>query len=314
MKVHVVSMFLACCLGLIPVSAQADTVSVLGVTSVDGDDNLAYDLTTALRGAARATSGWTVRDHEVALVSAMQLQDACADSDNMPDAACAHAMAVNLDSPARADLLVYGTMHRTGAGESLRIVVELRLYETLSDRVTSEFSEEIAVTQIMTQDERTVLAAALIERLSGSPAVDRRPLVVSRSSGFDLEYVAWPLIGLAVVSLGVEIGAWAGLDGLQHDPAFVAYRSSYGTGTGNACAQPASGSPLDSRGHSLCSQGDTLEALEWTFMAVGLASATAGIATLVMDLTGNHPSDEHAVRLTPSVSPTQARLDLSWRF
>jgi hypothetical protein len=212
-------------------------------------------------------------------------------------------------------MFIYGALRRTGSGASLHMVLDLHLYEVASERVTRELTAELTVEQIMTPDERGRLAAQWIARFTEPPGADATtPFVRPRTAPFDLEYVAWPLIGLAIVSLGIEIGAWAGLDGLQHNADFTAYRSSFGSGTGNACNQPSSGSMLDERGHSLCSQGDMLETLEWVFMAVGLGSAAAGITTLVLDLTGQPASDEHAFMIRPTVSSTRAGIELAWRL
>ena len=317
MKVHFISLFTACCLGLIPVSAQAQNVSVLGIITQDGDDNLADDLSVALRNAVRETPGWVLIGGDVTAAQ-MMLAANCDPGLTVPDALCFHQIATMRDLPTHPILLVYGTLSRRGEGESMRMVLDLQLFDLRPDRITSELSVEMTVLQIMTLSERNRLAREWIGQLVMNQSVyEGEPSVATPhpAASFDLEYVAWPLIGLAVVSLGVEIGAWAGLNDLNNNPDFTAYRSGFGTGTGNVCAQPSSGSPIDERGHSLCSQGDTLEVLEWVFLAVGLGSAAGGITLLLLDLTGGHPSAaEHSLLIRPSVSSTHASLDIGWRF
>lgn len=314
MKVHFIILSAFLSLGFIPATAYASSVMVLGVSSIDGDDALASDITYALRSAARNVPGWTVGGRDVTLAQ-LQLAYGCSGDSALPDLECLQAVATAEGGPSYVNMIIYGTLRRSGTGDSMRMVLELQLYEVENERITHDFTVDMTVEQIMTVDERNRLAPQWLARLTGSSAEsssESRPS--PRTASFDLEYVAWPLIGLAIVSLGIEIGAWAGLDGLQHNADFTAYRSSFGSGTGNACNQPSSGSMLDERGHSLCSQGDMLETLEWVFMAVGLGSAAAGITTLVLDLTGQPATDEHAFMIRPTVSSTRAGIELAWRL
>lgn len=95
------------CAGL-STRASAEDVStvVLGLRSVEGDDEFANAMTDALRAAARKVSGWKVADRPVSM-SQMSLAHGCDDI----DAPCLSEIAKGL----QADRLLFGTVRRTPA-------------------------------------------------------------------------------------------------------------------------------------------------------------------------------------------------------
>jgi hypothetical protein len=87
-------------------SAQEASTVVLGLRSVEGDDEFANAMTDALRAAARKVSGWKVADRAVSM-SQMSLAHGCDDI----DAPCLSEIAKGL----QADRLLFGTVRRTAA-------------------------------------------------------------------------------------------------------------------------------------------------------------------------------------------------------
>lgn len=85
-------------------AAQDATTVVLGLRSVEGDDEFANGMTDALRAAARKVSGWKVADRAVSM-SQMSLAHGCDDI----DAPCLSEIAKGL----QADRLLFGTVRRT---------------------------------------------------------------------------------------------------------------------------------------------------------------------------------------------------------
>ena len=91
-----------------PVAAQPGQVFVLGIRSVEGDDEVARNLTGAIRQEARGIEEWSVADAEISLAQ-MSVAHGC----DEPDAQCMAEIAAELE----ASRIVYGTVRRTGAGE-----------------------------------------------------------------------------------------------------------------------------------------------------------------------------------------------------
>jgi hypothetical protein len=297
------------------ITAESSTVTVLGLSAVDGDEEFASLLTNGLRATASHSTHWTYRPHDVSLGQAM-LGFGCGE-ETAPSADCLGRIA-SANGGYDADQVVFGTMHRIGEGAQLRMVLELSLFDARVRRVTRGFSLEMTVEQILTMAERDRVVADCISRLTsmdsgGDPLIARRHLAPSANSGFDAELIGWPLLGLAAASLGVVIASALQVNDIQSNPDFVAYRSSFGTGTGNVCSQSGS-TALDMRGHSLCSDADLWETLEIAFGVIGGAALAGGLTALLVDFMGGHPSDEHSLSLRPTIGPNLARLDLSLAF
>jgi hypothetical protein len=139
--------------------ALADsTVVVLGIRSVEGDDDVANDATEQLRGAARAVQGWTISNAAVSMAQ-MTLAHGC----DEVDAACLAEIAKGL----QADLLIYGTMRRTSAREDYDYALNLNLFENASGQITRSVDDTIPRAQV---DFQSLAARAdkLIARLSST--------------------------------------------------------------------------------------------------------------------------------------------------
>ncbi len=92
------------CGGLSQAAAQDAITVVLGLRSVEGDDEFANGMTDALRTAAQKVSGWKVADRAPSM-SQMSLAHGCDDI----DAPCLSEIAKGL----QADRLLFGTVRRT---------------------------------------------------------------------------------------------------------------------------------------------------------------------------------------------------------
>jgi hypothetical protein len=91
-----------------PVRAEDNAVVVLGLRSLEGDDEFANAMTEALRDAARSVQGWRVLERAVSM-SQMTLAHNCEDI----NAGCLSEISRGL----QADRVVFGTVRRT-AGRS----------------------------------------------------------------------------------------------------------------------------------------------------------------------------------------------------
>ena len=138
-----------------PSAARADTaVVVLGLTSVDGDDELAGNLSGALRNAASRVDGWLVDGNEATLAQ-MLLAHGCADE---PDTGCLQQIAATLGTQG----LVYGTIRRAEHG----VAVSLAFYEVSTGHIGRTASETVPSSRTDVDDLREV-ARTLIARLAG---------------------------------------------------------------------------------------------------------------------------------------------------
>lgn len=143
----------------LPAAASAQTVVVLGIRSVEGDDEFARNLTGALRHAASQVGGWTVSDSEVTLAQ-MALAHGCDD----PDPACMAQVAQTLG----AQRIVYGDVRRTSAGEPYDFSVNLHLFNAESGRIERSVADTIPGVRRDIDDLREPVRRYM-SQLSGAP-------------------------------------------------------------------------------------------------------------------------------------------------
>ncbi len=119
----------------IPVTASADTdAMVLGVRSIEGDDDFALSLTGALRHAASQVRGWRVSDREVSLAQ-MSLAHGC----DEPDAACMQQIAETLGM----QRVIYGTVRRTSAGDNYDYAITLYMFNAESGQIEGSLTDTV---------------------------------------------------------------------------------------------------------------------------------------------------------------------------
>jgi hypothetical protein len=140
-------------------AARADTsAAVLGLRSLEGDDELANDLTEQLRSASRAVEGWSVSSTAVSMAQ-MSLAHGCDEI----DASCLSEIAKGL----KADRIIYGTIRRTSARDDYDFALSLYLF----DAETSSIARQVEKTMTRNQTDFQSLAAVadkLVARLSST--------------------------------------------------------------------------------------------------------------------------------------------------
>lgn len=152
-------LFLILCMLTMASPAFADaTVVVLGIRSLEGDDEFAKDLTEQLRGAAKTVPGWSVSSAAVSM-SQMTLAHGCDDI----DAACLSEIAKGL----KAERVIYGTVRRNSTGTDYDYALSASLYDAEAGRIVREVDDTIP----QAQTEFNALAARadkLVARLASN--------------------------------------------------------------------------------------------------------------------------------------------------
>jgi hypothetical protein len=312
------------CLVVFPATASAQSIHVLGIDSIEGDDELARNLSSALR-ASLSEQGCHVDPRDISL---MQMSLVFGDTGlcSQIDVGCLDGIAQHLSTGS----LVFGIMHRVFTDVGQEVEVELHYYDRLERRIISHYTTRLSLTASREALEAIADAAApelirCVRSASAEVAVDEDevgslPVAthgLSETSEEDLlippdqlvdagfesasrtsnEWIGWSLIGLGGALLLSEIPIMVRINDLNNDPGYRAYRYSL-LPTGTACTPDAPGNVS-----SICSEGSTLEILEFVFLGLGLASAGTGALLLA---TG--------VLVTPSVSADHATLSVTGSF
>jgi hypothetical protein len=126
-------------LASVPAFAQDDgQVFVLGIRSVEGDDELSRNLTGAIRQEARGVDDWSVAEAEISLAQ-MSVAHGC----DEPDAQCMAEIAEEL----AASRIVYGTVRRTGAGEQYDYALTLYNFNAQTGQIEDSLTDTIPSVQ-----------------------------------------------------------------------------------------------------------------------------------------------------------------------
>ncbi len=294
----------------LPATASAQSVIVLGINSLEGDDAPARDLTLALREALTA-QGCHVSERDVSLMQMVLTHD-CSST----NIACLDAISQMMDTGS----VVFGIMHRANTDTDQELVVELHYFDRRQQRIIGHYSAHISLAP--SAEEITSLARAAAPDLTDCVHIAADPLSTSAThvdedetnttsvssedhartpitatQATNNEWVGWSLIGLGAAFVLADIAIWVRVNDLNNDTAYRTYRMGL-TPTGNACT---SETPANVR--SICGEGAALEILQFVFIGLGIASAATGALLLT---TG--------VLVTPSVSTDHATLTLSGSF
>ena len=163
----------AVCLSLLPVrtakaqvpqagAAGADaSVVVLGLRSLEGDDEFANSMTEALRGAAKTVEGWRLLERAVSMAQ-MTLAHNCEDI----DASCLSEIARGLE----ADRVIFGTVRRTAARQKFDYEVTVSLFNGSTHTIAG--TETQTIERDLAKQKKTLAKQGqmLITRLSASDA------------------------------------------------------------------------------------------------------------------------------------------------
>jgi hypothetical protein len=307
--------------------AAAQSLAILGLSSKDGDDEVAAKLTDALRAEAAGDPEIQLSDSAASLSQLVVLHDC-----EISDAECRVAIARQLE----VDELVYGAIRRSESGHK----VELHRYSS-SDSKLSHASRALTI-EGASDGELARDARGLLRELRGSDAPEpsaiepapvpeqareRRPLPLHEDSepqdeASSNDWLGYSLLGVAAVSAGLVVFSWSEIDAARSDPDYRAYREAVGrtqTGMGvdDVCDEAAAGRPYsigverlkDVR--SACSRGVTFEILQWVFMGSALVSAGLGTYFLLDD---EGEPDAARASLIPVVGRGDAGLQLRIRL
>lgn len=119
----------------VPTVALADTsVIILGIRSVEGDDEFARNLTGALRRAAEQVPGLQIVDRDVSLAQ-ITIVVGC----DEPDAACMAQVATQLG----VQRVVYGTARRTAAGANYNFAISLFSFSAATNEIDQQLTATV---------------------------------------------------------------------------------------------------------------------------------------------------------------------------
>jgi hypothetical protein len=365
--------FVGCVIGSVATAQAQETVVVLGLTSLEGDDEFARNLSGALRHAATAVHGWSVSERDVAL-SQMELVHGCESS----DPACMVLIAGTLN----AQRIVYGTVSRSPMGSRYEFAVQVFSFNVATGEVDQRAQHNLPSTRTDIDDLRDPAREIIAEiantprfgtiRVTAAPGrevridgtvvgttdsggtfvasdiatgphevlvQDAAPQTVSVSEGTEqlvaitavsggggggggpeINWLAVALLAGAGVALVGTIYSWGRLLALSNDGEYNAYRTSLGdmgVMGDAACAETSFGMvPMASADHArgVCSEGATLEILQYVFLGVAVAAGATGIVLLVLDSSNGGEHQEQTVSLVPNVGPNGGSMQLRMTF
>ncbi len=152
-----------------PLASAQTSVMVLGIRSVEGDDEFTRNLTGALRHAASQVEGWTINENEVTLAQ-MALAYGC----DEPDPTCMSQIADSL-GVAR---VIYGDVRRTSAGNTYDWSINLHLFNAETDQIEHSVADTIPGVRRDIDDLREPVRR-YVAALSGAPRVGTLHIAVN---------------------------------------------------------------------------------------------------------------------------------------
>ena len=286
------------------------TVAVPGLRAIDGDDDVANELTGWLRAGASAVEGWQLHTAAVSLEQFMIVHGCeAADED------CLSKIAEGIV----ADGLISGSVSRVPAedGDGYDFEAELFYFDASTGEIEKTSTLRFPKSQstprelaVMGQIEVQALADAPLDELGKEQALNlilsREPDLGLDQSTLDLlterrkEFPAWPAALSytgTLVFLGLAAWSWSTIRNVEKDPAFERARLLAGPEVNDVCA--AGGNLGVEELGSLCSKADRHETLQWVFLSMGLASAGVGTWLLVKSAKSKKRSDRANLLLMP---------------
>lgn len=150
------AVFVLCMVFAAPASADSSVV-MLGMRSIEGDDDVAGALTDALRAAAHTVGDWTVQDRGPTM-SQMSMAHSCDEI----DARCLTDIAEGLD----VDLVVYGSVRRTSTRDTYDYSLTLSLFDARLGSIEQSITEKVLRADV-DGGSLSTQAAGLIGKLAG---------------------------------------------------------------------------------------------------------------------------------------------------
>ncbi len=284
-------------------------VAVPGLRALDGDDDIAHELTGWLRAATSAVEGWRLHTSIISLEQLMLVHDCESSSED-----CLSRIAATLE----ANRLISGSLRRveTEEAESQHdFQATLFLFNAEAGRIEKASSFQIQLEKA-TPDELAVLAQQEVTTFAGAPfdepgqeqaielqlSRDGVRSARQRSPGADGGEVfpAWPAAASytgAALFLGLTAWSWAAIKNVEQDPSFKRARELAGPEENDVCSSETNFGVEGLDG--LCSKANTHETLQWVFLGMGLASAGVGTWLLVKSIKSRRAAERPRMELTP---------------
>lgn len=310
--------------------ASADKlVSVMTLLNESGDDQVALELTEALRAGARSQEGWHVNDTQMSL-SQLGLVHDCEPT----EAECLEVIAEAID----AGLMLVGTVQ---PGQGGGLTARLQLYER-----GSGFREDMARADFVAANaDYSALAMSLLRQLippeppadaaagpvvdpatAGEPQAEEGPdmaaieMSIPDPEDGSIAWLGYTLLGVGAASLGLVAYSWVKINEAQEDTTFVTYREQVGTNAPqikDVCNEADKG---HAHGQSdkdvalvadLCDQGKLYDVLQYVFMGTAVVAGAAGGFVLWQDGSGSESAN---LTIEPRVTRGGAGLSAQLRL
>ncbi len=306
-------------------SAQEDVaddrtpVAVLGLSSVEGDDQVAGTISRTLHVHANQRDDWSVQTEVDVTLAQMILAHGCGD---IPDRGCLTRIAAPMQTE-RQGLILFGRMRRRGEGSD-DVRIELVLFDVRLDRATHRAVFDERLSDIIIRGRLDDAVGRWLDRLrhapqsvfedTGQPYFEATANSPPGNPNEALEVAGWSLVGVAAASLIGAVTSGGVLLGHNGDARYQAYRSSWDAATvGNVCDAAASDpSPEGRHALGVCNDGSVHEALVPLFWTIAGLSAAAGVLLVWHPWTGSPESP--AVGILPVLGPTQGGLSVIGAF
>lgn len=316
-------LFVAAFLFAAPRSAHAESVAVLNLRALDGDDEVANVLSSLIHRSAEQVPGWTILAGDRGLDQLMLAHECESANDE-----CVARIAAHL----RVERVLYGTLARQeGAFE-----VVLHSFYAARGEVDHVATQRFSSRQTDVDDLREPMRRMIVDLAArtsatraedipqaapeppppAAPATD--PRVIERWAGV-------ASLSVGTVFLAAALYAWIRLPQIDNDLAFDQYRMRFPPSVTNVCLEAAAGAPgmgpsettamgfaLASRVDGLCRESDRLNILQYVF--VGLAVAGLGVGTFLLVRSTRDDPTAPLLSIVPSASPTGASLSAELRF
>lgn len=163
------------------VAAQDASILVLGIRSVDGDDEFTTALTGVIRHHARSIPGWSINEADLSLDQAMLIQGC-----DVPDTSCMGMIAGEMGT----DKVLFGTVRRTTADSNADFALSLELYDAATGAMEHSLTDVVPrirsdVDDLRPRARRYVLELAGQERFGTILVRSNTPAAAVQVDGHD---------------------------------------------------------------------------------------------------------------------------------
>ena len=303
-------------------TVEKRVILVPGLRALDGDDDVANELTGWLRAGASALQGWRLHAASISLEQLM-LVHGC---EAPPKEACL----ATIGSTFEADRILSGSLLRVrplGDENDYRLEARLFFFDSKSKRALKSLRLQIdrdgsdpdglaVIAQQAVADLAEVPFDALGQRQAtelrlardGVPpveAIDTPPKV----------FPAWPAAvsyaGTAVF-VGLTAWSWKTLQNVETDPSFRLARQRAGPEVGDVCNAGTDFGVQELDG--LCSRANTHGALQWVFLSMSAATAAVGTWLLVKSVRSRKSAERARLDVAPIAGRARGGVSARLRF